>query len=135
LHEPLVVLRADLRVNTANRAFYELVSTVPQETEGQLIYEVGGGVWDFPEMRELLEQTVPRNRSFRDFEVTRGFRAQWPPHPAAECAHARDGQRRTAANLLAMEDVTERRKVKTPSALQNCATAAFLRAPKTGFSS
>jgi two-component system CheB/CheR fusion protein len=33
LHEPLVVLRPDLRVNTANRAFYELLDTVPQETE------------------------------------------------------------------------------------------------------
>jgi len=110
LHEPLVVLRPDLRVNTANRAFYELLDTVPRETEGQLIYELGGGVWDFPQLRELLEQTVPRNHSFTDFELTRDFGRSGRRTLLLNARTLDTGKGRPPQILLAMEDVTERRK-------------------------
>ena len=109
LHEPLVVLRPDLRVNTANRAFYQLFNTAPQVTDGQLIYELGGGVWNFPEFRKLLEQTIPRNHSFTDFEITRDFgRGGRTLLLNARTIQAAKGG--PPQILLAMEDVTERRK-------------------------
>jgi len=71
--DPLIVLRGDLRVNTANEAFYKAFQTTPDQTEGRLIYEVGNRQWDIPKLRALLEDILPRNSFFNDFEVTHNF--------------------------------------------------------------
>src|SRR5207249_8982397 len=70
---PLVVLTADLRVSTANAAFYKTFKVPPGETNGRLIYEVGNGQWNIPKLREFLEDILPRNSFFDDFEVTHDF--------------------------------------------------------------
>src|SRR5438034_1765213 len=66
---PLLVLTAELRVHTANAAFYKTFEVLPGETIGRLIYEVGNGQWNIPKVRELLEDILPRNSFFDDFEV------------------------------------------------------------------
>ncbi|MGH8471047.1 MAG: ATP-binding protein, partial [Gammaproteobacteria bacterium] len=71
--DPLVILEADLRVHTANEAFYHTFNVSPAETEGRLIYALGNGQWNIPKLRELLKDLVPRNRFFDDFEVTHDF--------------------------------------------------------------
>jgi two-component system CheB/CheR fusion protein len=71
--DPLLVLRADLTVESANDAFYETFKTRPAETEGRLIYELDVRQWDIPELRLLLEEIIPRDDFFNDFEVTREF--------------------------------------------------------------
>jgi two-component system CheB/CheR fusion protein len=70
---PLVVLTADLRVTTANAAFYKTFNVPPGETNGRLIYEIGNGQWNIPKLRQLLEDILPRNSFFDDFEVTHDF--------------------------------------------------------------
>ena len=70
---PLLVLREDLRVNTANEAFYETFRVKPAATEGCLIYEIGGGQWNIPQLRALLEEIIPRDDVFTGFEVTHEF--------------------------------------------------------------
>ncbi|MEO7358704.1 MAG: PAS domain-containing protein, partial [Gemmatimonadaceae bacterium] len=70
---PLLVLRADLRVDTANEAFYETFKVEPSVTEGCLIYEIGGGQWNIPKLRALLEEIIPRDNVFNGFEVTHEF--------------------------------------------------------------
>jgi PAS domain-containing protein len=40
IREPLIVLDADLRIITANPAFYQKFSVTPQETQGKHIYEL-----------------------------------------------------------------------------------------------
>jgi two-component system CheB/CheR fusion protein len=70
---PLVVLRSDLRVNTANEAFYRTFGVTPDQVEGRLIFDLSGGAWRIPELRKLLEDVLPRNSVFNDFEVTHDF--------------------------------------------------------------
>ncbi len=70
---PFLVLRADLRVNTASEAFYRNFHVTPAATEGGLIYEIGNGQWNIPRLRELLEEIIPRDEVFNDFEVTHDF--------------------------------------------------------------
>ena len=41
VREPLLVLDADLRVQTASRSFYETFQVTPEETENRLLYELG----------------------------------------------------------------------------------------------
>ena len=38
LHEPLLVLNADLKILSANRSFYNIFKVTPRETVGNLIY-------------------------------------------------------------------------------------------------
>lgn len=73
LHEPLLVLHPDLRVKSANPAFYESFKVDPQETQEQMIYELGNGQWDIPALRTLLEKVLPNNNIFNDFEVDHTF--------------------------------------------------------------
>lgn len=73
LHEPLLVLHPDLKVKSANEAFYEHFKVNRGETEGRLIYDLGNGQWNIPALRTLLEQVLPENKLFDDFEVEHTF--------------------------------------------------------------
>jgi two-component system, chemotaxis family, CheB/CheR fusion protein len=68
--DPLLVLRADLKVESANESFYKNFKLKPAETQGRLIYELGGRQWDLPRLRRLLEEIIPRDSFFNDFEIT-----------------------------------------------------------------
>ena len=54
VRDPLVVLDQKLRVVTASRSFYNTFQLVRDEVHGLLLYEIDGGRWDIPELRELL---------------------------------------------------------------------------------
>lgn len=69
VREPLVVLDERLCVVSANRSFYSTFHTTAKQTEGELIYELGAGQWDIPKLRGLLEDILPKNSQFHDYEV------------------------------------------------------------------
>jgi two-component system CheB/CheR fusion protein len=73
LPTPFLLLAPDLRVTTASEDFYTTFRVPPDETSGRTIYELGNGQWDIPALRELLEDILPRQSSFRDYEVTHHF--------------------------------------------------------------
>jgi PAS domain S-box-containing protein len=73
VRDPLLILDADLRVRSASRSFYETFAVDPAATEGRLVYELGNGQWDIPQLRTLLEDILPEGDSFRDFELTHDF--------------------------------------------------------------
>src|SRR5688572_8002141 len=73
VREPLLVLDAALRVRSANTAFYQTFHVSAEETENQLIYELGNGQWDIPALRTLLEDIVPRSSVFNDFVLEHNF--------------------------------------------------------------
>jgi two-component system, chemotaxis family, CheB/CheR fusion protein len=106
VHEPLLVLDADLRVKTANRAFYSLFQTTPAEAENHFIYHLGEGQWGIASLRELLEEILHRDMHFENFEVDATF-----PHAGrkqlilnARRVHGEDG--RAQLILLAMEEAS-----------------------------
>jgi PAS domain S-box-containing protein len=109
LREPLIVLDADLKVISANRTFYQTFKTKPEETEGKLVYDIGNQQWNIPKLRELLEEILPKNTSFDNFEVEHDFphlgkrimllNARLLPQPPAK----------PRIMLLAIEDITERK--------------------------
>jgi PAS domain S-box-containing protein len=108
--DPLVVLRADLKVDKANDAFYRTFKVTPQETENVLIYELDHGQWDIPKLRQLLEEIIPRNNFFNDFEVTHDF-VHIGHHTMLLNARRLDGASgATQRILLGIEDITERRR-------------------------
>ena len=111
--EALLVLDPELRVVSANRAFYEAFQVTPQETENRLIYELGNRQWDVPKLRELLEDILPTNSVVHDFEVTHDFPAIGPRIMSLNASGIYNQERKQMRLiLLAMEDVTERRQIE-----------------------
>ena len=56
IREALLVLDSDLKVILANQSFYDSFNVKPEETIGQVIYDLGNKQWDIPKLRELLER-------------------------------------------------------------------------------
>jgi two-component system CheB/CheR fusion protein len=70
---PLLVLDSDLTVISANDSFCQTFKVSPQETENRPIYEIGDRQFDIPELRGLLDEILPQNLVFQDFEVDAEF--------------------------------------------------------------
>ena len=111
VREPLLILDGDLRVHSANRAFYQTFGVSVAETENRLVYELGNGQWDIPALRTLLEDIVPRSSVFNDFELEHDFPLIGR---RVMLLNARKMGQRSHAELLvlAMEDVTDRRRAE-----------------------
>jgi len=122
VREPLLILDATLRVRSANRAFYQTFQVSAAETEGRLIYELGNGQWDIPDLRTLLEDIVPKSSMFDDFELEHTFPAIGRRFMLLNARKLQAGQHGELL-VLAMEDVTARKKAEEDlvkaGALQN----------------
>src|SRR3984885_5657874 len=109
VREPLLMLDTTLRVRSANRAFYQTFQVSSEETENQLIYELGNGQWDIPALRNLLEDIIPTSSVFNDFELEHTFPIIGRRVMLLNARKLRPGSH-TEFLVLAMEDVTERRR-------------------------
>ena len=58
---------------SASRSFYKVFKVNPEETMGQLIYDLGNKQWDIPKLRELLETILPQKTTFDNYEVEHDF--------------------------------------------------------------
>jgi chemotaxis protein methyltransferase CheR len=112
VREPLMVLDSELKVVKANHAFYRTFSVKPDETEGVLIYDLGNRQWNIPRLRVLIEDILPRNTAFNDFEVEHNFEAIGPKVMHLNARRIYREANQTQLILLAIEDVTEREYYK-----------------------
>src|SRR5688572_21137664 len=71
--EPFVILDHELRVLSGSRRFFEVFDEDPEQTRGRLLYELGGGQWDIPALRLLLETIIPERSAMDGFEVEHDF--------------------------------------------------------------
>jgi PAS domain S-box-containing protein len=109
VREPLIVLDKDLRVVTASRSFYEFFKVKPEETEGQLIYDLGNKQWDIPKLQELLETILPQKTTFDNYEVEHDFATIGKRIMLLNARQIKRALGKEHIILLAIEDVTERR--------------------------
>src|SRR3989344_7583371 len=106
--ESLLILSSDRRVISANPMFYENFQVSPGETETRLLYELGNGQWDIPELKKLMEDILPSKKVVKNYEVTHLFQ--------------KIGQKTILLNarqidsvqliILAMEDITTRKELE-----------------------
>ena len=110
IREPLIVLTPDLRVITANHSFYGTFQVTPEETEGRFVYSLSNQAWDIPSLRELLEEIIPQNAHFNDFEVDHEFPVIGRRTMLLNARRIyREGQG-TDKILLALEDITDQKR-------------------------
>jgi two-component system CheB/CheR fusion protein len=112
VREPLISLDQDLRVVTVSRSFYEFFKVKPEETVGQLIYDLGNKQWDIPKLRELLETILPQKATFDNYEVEHDFTTIGRRIMLLNARQIQRGMGKERIILLAIEDITERRKIE-----------------------
>ncbi len=109
---PLLVLNANLCVESANRSFYRVFRAEPSETVGTFIYDLGNHQWDIPKLRELLEEILPHNTSIEAFQVEHDFDNLGRRIMLLDARRVLDPQKKTKQILLAIEDITDRKQLE-----------------------
>jgi len=112
VREPLISLDKDLRVVTVSRSFYEFFKVKPEETVGQLIYDLGNKQWNIPKLRELLETILPQKTSFDNYEVEHVFATIGKRIMLLNARQIQQASGKERIILLAIEDITERREIE-----------------------
>ncbi|MBD2449129.1 PAS domain-containing protein [Nostoc sp. FACHB-152] len=111
VRESLVVLDTDLKVITANQFFYEIFQVTAEETEQQLIYDLGNGQWNIPQLRSLLESILSEQSQFQDLEVEHNFEhigQKILRLNGRKLSHIHD----MAMILLVIEDITQQKQLE-----------------------
>ena len=112
IRAPLLVLDSDLKVILVNQSFYDSFKVKPEETMGQLIYDLGNKQWDIPRLRELLETILPEKTSFDDYEVKHDFTTIGKRTMLLNARQIERSMGKERIILLAIEDITERKKIE-----------------------
>jgi two-component sensor histidine kinase len=112
VREPLVVLDGELRVITASRSFYLAFKVTPDQVEGRLLYELGGGEWNIPRLRKLLEEIIPQHTTMEEYEVEHDFPAIGRRTMLLNARKVFYEGNNSTSLLLAIQDVTQRRALE-----------------------
>ena len=112
VREPLIALDQDLRVVYVSRSFYEFFKVKPEETVGQLIYDLGNKQWNIPKLRELLETILPQKTTFDNYEVEHDFATIGRRIMLLNARQIERGMGKERIILLAIEDITKRREIE-----------------------
>jgi len=112
VREPLIVLSGDLRIISANNAFYNMFQVSKEDTEKSLIYKIGNRQWDIPKLRELLENILPENTYFNDYEIDHSFPTIGHKTILLNARRVVAVSGQEPLILLAMEEITEQKQHK-----------------------
>jgi signal transduction histidine kinase len=112
VREPLIILDKDLNIKSANKAFFEMFQVNKKETYNKPIFAIGNGQWDIPELKKLLLEILPKDNLLFDYEVTHKFEDIGEKIMLLNARHIILEGQNTHLILLAIEDVTEKRKLE-----------------------
>lgn len=109
VREPLLVLDADLKIRSANAAFYEIFRATREETIGRPLRTVSGGQWNIPELTRGVSEVMKKGLVFEDFAVDHDFRGVGHKRLLLNARKVYGDAGRPPLVLLAIEDSTGRR--------------------------
>jgi len=106
LRECFLIIDSNLKVIAANDLFYQTFNVRKEETEGQLIFDLGNRQWDIPELRILLTDIIPKQGVIRDYLVDHAFET------IGEKIMLVNAKQIEASEMIivAIEDVTQKRQ-------------------------
>ncbi len=117
IREPILVLNKALKVKSANRSFYEKFHATPEGTVGKLLFDLAGKQWNIAGLRAMLEKMLPHETSIEDFEVTHDFPGLGDRTMLFNATQIITEHQDEQSILIAIEDVTEKRKVEKEAKL------------------
>jgi PAS domain S-box-containing protein len=113
--DPLVVLDAELNIQTANRAFYTLFGLSRDQTQGIPIRKVGSKEWQTSETWTAIETTLSNQTEFQSIEIDGEFPVIGRRTFVLDARRlARDAD---ALVVMTFQDVTERKQVQRTTSL------------------
>ncbi|HTE23522.1 chemotaxis protein CheB [Flavitalea sp.] len=107
IREPLIVLTRDLRIKTANKAFYATFRMLKDDVEGYNLKDIGNRMFHSQELKKQLKLIIEKGIAFQNFEVRSRFSFLGDRvllFNAMRMSGDNDSQMRI---LLAIEDITE----------------------------
>lgn len=108
VRESMLLLDSELRVALVSRSFCDTFRVSAAETIGRLIYELGDGEWNIPELRTLLADILLQRTTVEDFSVASDFPQIGIKHMLLNARALRLKTPSPGLILLAIEDITER---------------------------
>lgn len=121
---PLVVLDYLLRVQTANRAFYELFGVSREAIQGVPLSEFGDESWTNSTLWEDLKATLEEGRPFHTREIERDFRIIGRRTVLLDAQRLSD--KNDATIILTLQDITERKRAEESMRRANLRKDEFL---------
>jgi chemotaxis methyl-accepting protein methylase/signal transduction histidine kinase len=109
---PLLVLNKDLRIISANEAFYNAFKVAANDTENRLLYDLGNRQWNIPKLKTLLEKILPKSNTLTDYEVVHNFKDIGQKTMLLNARTLQQGPNKTSLILLAIEDITVRKQLE-----------------------
>ena len=103
------MLDKTLHLLAGSRCFYEVFGEDPEKAHGRSLFDLSGGQWDIPGLRQLLAAVVPRAHRPGRLRVRAGFRQAGQAHIQLNALPIRDEDGDSRMVLLAIKDITERR--------------------------
>jgi two-component system CheB/CheR fusion protein len=118
IFEPLLVLDADFRIKSANKAFYKNFSITEKDTLSKVLFELQNNGWNIPELRDHLIRIQQDKEAFLEWEITSTFPAIGRRTICfnAQLIHEEGGQQLI---LLALDDITLRKETEKIQNFQN----------------
>jgi chemotaxis protein methyltransferase CheR len=126
IREGLLVLDPDLTDRFANRSFGDTFAVTPEDTVGRKLYELGNGQWDIPALRSLIETILPERATIEAFEVDRVFPSIGRRVMVLNARKVYRAGHPTKQVLVAIEDVTEQRRLEREHAAAHERIAVLL---------
>jgi PAS domain S-box-containing protein len=117
--DPLVVLSADQRIQSGNRAFYTMFGASRDETQAGSLYDLGDGAFELAPLRKQLEEMLAGSEAFQPVEVDHVFTAKGQrtlildAHPLSLPGRS---ERRV---LLTFQDITARKQAEAAKDLRS----------------
>lgn len=112
VRQPLLVLDSDLRVMTVNQSFLHTFKVLREQTVNKFLYRLGDEQWNIPKLRALLEEVLPQDQAVTDFEVEHDFAHIGHRKMVLNARRIVQGNSRDPMILLAIEDITERKRAE-----------------------
>ena len=117
--DPLVVLSADQRIQSGNRAFYTMFGVSRDETQGVPLYDLGGGAFELALLRTQLEEMLAGSHAFQPVEAALVLPGKGPrtlvldARPLSFPGHS---ERRV---LVTFQDITARKQAEAAKDLRS----------------
>ena len=112
MREPMVVLDKNLYVVSANKSFCDTFRVHMSDVKNRRLYELGGRQWNNPALRKTLEEILPKNNYFNDFEVSFDFPDIGQKTMVLNGRQIKLHGKDSPLILLVIEDITKRKKAE-----------------------
>ncbi len=109
IREAVLLLDKDLRILSANKAFYKTFKIREDETEGAMFYELGNQQWHIPELMMELNKVIPLDFHLVHYEVTNTFQLIGEKTMLINAKKIQKPLQNQEQILLTIEDITEHR--------------------------